>query len=77
MYGQAEKRLRTDMRRKMELERVSALRPLLKELEGGSLPFMCLQYSDSSGVQHLVSAVLLGSTDILDGQKLKKMVGVV
>lgn len=70
----AEKRLRTDMRRKMELERVSALRPLLKELEGGSLPFMCLQYSDSSGVQHLVAAVLLGSTDILDGQKLKKMV---
>lgn len=61
----------------MELERVSALRPLLKELEGESLPFMCLQYSDSSGVQHMVTAVLLGSTDILNGLKLKKMVGVI
>uniref|UniRef100_A0A166E9W8 Helicase ATP-binding domain-containing protein n=1 Tax=Daucus carota subsp. sativus TaxID=79200 RepID=A0A166E9W8_DAUCS len=72
----AEKCVRTELRRKMELERVSALRPLLKELEGGTLPFMCLQYSDSGGVQHLVAAVLLGSTDILDGIKLKKMVHV-
>lgn len=60
----------------MELERVYSLRPLLKELDGGSLHFMCLQYIDSNGVQHLVPAVLLGSIDTLDGSKLKKMVGI-
>ncbi|KAK3013328.1 hypothetical protein RJ639_009299, partial [Escallonia herrerae] len=56
----AEKRLRTDLRRAMELERISALKPLLEELEDGHLPFMCLQYTDSNGVQHVVPAVYLG-----------------
>ncbi|GFY88374.1 DEAD/DEAH box helicase [Actinidia rufa] len=55
-----EKRVRTEMRRRMEIERMSALRPLLEELEDGHLPFMSLQYIDAEGVQHLVSAVYLG-----------------
>ncbi|KAK2994386.1 hypothetical protein RJ640_029501 [Escallonia rubra] len=70
----AEKRLRTDLRRAMELERISALKPLLEELEDGHLPFMCLQYTDSNGVQHVVPAVYLGKVDSMDGSKLKNMV---
>lgn len=76
MYDQDEKRLRTDLRRKMELERVSSLRPLLKELDGGSLNFMCLQYIDSNGVQQLVPAVLLGSIDSFNGAQLKELVDI-
>lgn len=58
----------------MELERISALKPGLKELEDGHLPFMCLQYNDANGVQHLVPAVYLGMVDSLDGSKIKNMV---
>ncbi|XP_057494012.1 DExH-box ATP-dependent RNA helicase DExH15 chloroplastic isoform X3 [Actinidia eriantha] len=69
-----EKRVRTEMRRRMEIERMSALRPLLEELEDGHLPFMSLQYIDAEGVQHLVSAVYLGKVNSLDGSKVKNMV---
>ncbi|KAK6281646.1 hypothetical protein POUND7_015471 [Theobroma cacao] len=69
-----EKRLRTELRRRMELKRFSALKPLLKEFENGHLPFICLQYRDSEGVQNLVPAVYLGKVESLDGSKLKKMV---
>ncbi|KAA8529503.1 hypothetical protein F0562_033698 [Nyssa sinensis] len=72
----AEKRLRTELRRKMELERMSALKPLLKELEDGHLPFVCLQYNDAEGVQHLVPAVYLGKVDSLNGSKLESKVHV-
>ncbi|KAF9623252.1 hypothetical protein IFM89_000741 [Coptis chinensis] len=72
----AEKRLRTKLRRKMELERMNSLEPLLKELEDGHLPFTCLQYKDSEGVQHLVSAVYLGKVDSLYGSKVKSMIDV-
>ncbi|KAL6953706.1 DExH-box ATP-dependent RNA helicase DExH15 chloroplastic, partial [Sarracenia purpurea var. burkii] len=69
-----EKRVRSELRRRMEIERMSALRPLLEELEGGDLPFMSLQYNDAEGVQHLVSAVYLGKVDSVDGSKLGNMV---
>ncbi|KAK4376775.1 hypothetical protein RND71_003071 [Anisodus tanguticus] len=59
---------------KMELERVFSLKPLLKELEDGHLPFMSLHYTDSDGVQHLVAAVCLGKVDTLNTEKLKSMV---
>ncbi|KAM7464580.1 hypothetical protein LguiA_032701 [Lonicera macranthoides] len=72
----AEKRMRTELRRRMELERISALKPVLKELVNGHLPFMCLQYNDANGVQHLVPAVYLGVADSLDGSKIKNMVHV-
>ncbi|GAV72654.1 DEAD domain-containing protein/Helicase_C domain-containing protein/DSHCT domain-containing protein [Cephalotus follicularis] len=69
-----EKRLRTDMRGRMELKRMSVLRPLLNEFENGLLPFLCLQYKDSEGVEHVVPAVYLGKVNSLDGSKLKNMV---
>ncbi|XWS34892.1 hypothetical protein CRYUN_Cryun21dG0076000 [Craigia yunnanensis] len=72
----AEKRLRTQFRRRMELKRFSALKPLLKEFENGHLPFICLQYKDSEGVENLVPAVYLGKVGSLDGSKLKKMVSI-
>ncbi|XP_027772858.1 DExH-box ATP-dependent RNA helicase DExH15 chloroplastic isoform X2 [Solanum pennellii] len=70
----AEKRLRTELRRKMELERVSSLKPLLKEIGDGHLPFMSLHYTNGDGVQHLVAAVYLGKVDTLNTEKLKSMV---
>lgn len=69
-----EKRVRTDLRRKMELERISSLKPLLEKLEDGHLPFVCLQYNDTAGVKHLVPGVYLGNVDCLGGSKLKDMV---
>lgn len=70
----AEKRQRSELRRDMELKRMSALKPLLKELENGQLPFLCLQYKDSEGVVHSIPAVYLGKVDSLDSTKLKSMV---
>ncbi|KAI3502430.1 hypothetical protein L1887_30499 [Cichorium endivia] len=71
----AEKRVRTELRRKMEMERMSSLRPLLQNLENGQhLPFLCLQYHDNAGVKHLVPAVYLGDVNSMNGSKLKNMV---
>lgn len=70
----AEKRLRTELRRRMELKRFSALKGLLREFENGHLPFLCLQYKDSEGVEHSVPAVYLGKLDSLDSPKLKNIV---
>ncbi|KAJ0094119.1 hypothetical protein Patl1_16266 [Pistacia atlantica] len=70
----AEKRLRTELRRRMELKRFSALKGLLREFENGHLPFLCLQYKDSEGVEHLVPAVYLGKFNSLNSPKLKNMV---
>lgn len=69
-----EKHLRTELRRRMELNRLNALKFLLKELGNGLLPFMCLQYKDTEGVEHFVPAVYLGKADSFDGSKLKTMV---
>ncbi|MBA0809181.1 hypothetical protein Gohar_024853 [Gossypium harknessii] len=72
----AEKRVRTELRRRMELKRFSALKPLLKDFENGHLPFICLQYKDSEGVENFVPAVYLAEVKSLDGSKLKNMVSV-
>lgn len=53
-----------------------SLKPLLKELEDGHLPFISLQYTDNDGVQHLVAAVYLGKVDTLNTEKLKSMVSI-
>ncbi|XP_022868375.1 DExH-box ATP-dependent RNA helicase DExH15 chloroplastic isoform X2 [Olea europaea var. sylvestris] len=66
----SEKRLRTELRRRVELERMFSLRPLLKKLGEAHLPFMCLQYSDSGGVQHQIPAVYLGMVDSLKTSKV-------
>ncbi|ESQ28215.1 hypothetical protein EUTSA_v10018027mg [Eutrema salsugineum] len=68
-----EKRKRTELRRKMELERFSALKPLLKGMEEGNLPFICLEFKDSEGMQQSVPAVYLGHIDSFTGSKLQKM----
>ncbi|RAL53225.1 hypothetical protein DM860_006897 [Cuscuta australis] len=70
----AEKRLRTELRRRMEVERMLSLKPLLRDLQDGHLPFVCLQYNDVDGVQHVVATVYLGSIDLLTAPKLKNMV---
>ncbi|PKI47220.1 hypothetical protein CRG98_032357 [Punica granatum] len=70
----AEKRRRSELRTVMELKRMFALKPLLKELENGQLPFLCLQYKDTEGVVHSIPAVYLGKVDSLDSTKLKSMV---
>ncbi|CAH9095334.1 unnamed protein product, partial [Cuscuta europaea] len=70
----AEKRLRTTLRRRMEMERMLSLKPLLKELQDGHLPFVCLQYNGADGVQYLVASVYLGSLDLLTAPKLKNLV---
>ncbi|KAK4429909.1 DExH-box ATP-dependent RNA helicase DExH15 chloroplastic [Sesamum alatum] len=70
----AEKRVRTELRRRMELERIFSLKPLLEELGNGHLPFMCLQHTDSDGVQHQIPAVYLGKIDSLNSPKVKNMV---
>ncbi|XWS22533.1 hypothetical protein CRYUN_Cryun29cG0044600 [Craigia yunnanensis] len=71
----AEKRLGTEFRRRMEL-RFCSLKPRLKEFENGRLPFICLQYKDSEGVENLVPAVYLGKVESLDGSKLKKLISI-
>ncbi|CAL2231524.1 unnamed protein product [Prunus armeniaca] len=70
----AEKRLRTELRRRMESQKLSSLRPMLAEFENGHLPFLCLQYKDSEGVQHSIPAVYLGKVDSFSSSKLKHMV---
>uniref|UniRef100_A0A2P2KHL0 DEAD-box ATP-dependent RNA helicase ISE2ic-like n=1 Tax=Rhizophora mucronata TaxID=61149 RepID=A0A2P2KHL0_RHIMU len=68
-----EKHLRTDLRRRMEIMRLNALKLHLKELRNNHLPFLCLQYKDYEGVEHLVPAVYLGKANSLDGSRLKEM----
>lgn len=70
----AEKVLRTELRRKMEIERISAWRPILEKLDGGHLPFISLQYNDTEGVQHLVLAVYLGKVDSVGSSKLNMVI---
>ncbi|KAK6139263.1 hypothetical protein DH2020_026987 [Rehmannia glutinosa] len=69
----AEKRIGLNWKR-MELERIISLKPLLEELGNGHLPFMCLQHTDSDGVLHQIPAVYLGKVDSLNTSKLKNMV---
>ncbi|KAF6174466.1 hypothetical protein GIB67_004660 [Kingdonia uniflora] len=70
----AEKRVKTELRQRMGLERLTAVKPLLRELEDGRLPFICLQYMDNEGVQHLFSVVYLGMVDSFAGSKIQDMV---
>ncbi|XP_020090516.1 DExH-box ATP-dependent RNA helicase DExH15 chloroplastic [Ananas comosus] len=71
-----EKRLRTELRRKMELERMTAWKPLLEEFERGHLPFMCLQYKDKEAVQHVIPAVFIGQFNSFSAPKIMEALGV-
>ncbi|KAL5100417.1 hypothetical protein RYX36_004744 [Vicia faba] len=70
----AERRVQTELRKQKETARISALKPLLEEFENGHLPFLCLQYRDSEGVQHSIAAVFLGKVNSLSSSKLKNMI---
>ncbi|TKY69772.1 DEAD-box ATP-dependent RNA helicase ISE2 [Spatholobus suberectus] len=70
----AEKRVRSELRKQREAKRISALKPLLKEPESEHLPFLCLQYRDSEGVEHSIPAVYLGKVDSLNASNLKNMI---
>lgn len=70
----AAKRLRTELKQRMELERIAALKPLLKEQAQGQLPFICLQYKDDEAVQQFIPAVYLGMVNSLDASEVKDMV---
>uniref|UniRef100_A0A803MB60 DEAD/DEAH box helicase n=2 Tax=Chenopodium quinoa TaxID=63459 RepID=A0A803MB60_CHEQI len=69
-----EKQLRVEFRRRMELERMSSFKPLLKELGDGNLPFLCLGYKDTDGIEHSIVAVYLAEVQSLDGSKIKNLV---
>jgi hypothetical protein len=45
----------------------NSLKLRLKELENDHLPFLCLQYKDSEGVEHSLPAVYLGNADSING----------
>ncbi|XXG63174.1 hypothetical protein AAC387_Pa05g1419 [Persea americana] len=70
------KRLRSELKKRMELERITSLKPLLKDLENGQLPFICLQYKDDEAVQQFIPAVYLGVVNSLDGSEVKDVVSV-
>lgn len=71
---QVEKRIRSELRKIVEWERIYSLKPLLEELGNEHLPFMCLQHTDADGVLHQIPAVYLGKVDSLKTLKLKDMV---
>ncbi|XP_042049039.1 DExH-box ATP-dependent RNA helicase DExH15 chloroplastic-like [Salvia splendens] len=69
-----EKRIRSELRKRVEWERIYSLKPLLEELGNEHLPFMCLPHTDADGVLHQIPAVYLGKVDSLKTLKLKDMV---
>ncbi|KAH6815663.1 DEAD/DEAH box helicase [Perilla frutescens var. frutescens] len=69
-----EKRIRSELRKSVELQRIFSLKPLLEELGKEHLPFMCLQHTASDGVLHQIPAVYLGKVDSLTTLKVKNMV---
>ncbi|CAM8956180.1 unnamed protein product [Rhodiola kirilowii] len=69
-----EKRVRTQLRKAMELQRMLCLKPTLENYEEGPLPFVCLEYKDSEGVPQFIPAAYLGKVDSLRGSKLKDLV---
>lgn len=71
---QVEKRVRSELRKRVELERIFSFKPLLEELGNEHLPFMSLQHTDADGILHQIPAVFLGKVDSLKTSKLKIMV---
>ncbi|CAA7409772.1 unnamed protein product [Spirodela intermedia] len=69
-----EKKVRAELRRRMELERMIGWKPVLESLESGNLPFICLQYKDNEAVQQLVSAVYIGKVDAFPVSESTNMV---
>lgn len=55
---------------------MSSLKPLLKELGNEKLPFLCLEYKGTNGVEHSIVVVYLAEVDSLDGLKIKNLVSI-
>ena len=55
---------------------MSSMKPLLKELGNGNLPFLCLEYKDTNGVEHSIVVVYLAEVNSLDGLKIKNLVSI-
>ncbi|EPS65229.1 increased size exclusion limit 2, partial [Genlisea aurea] len=68
-----EKRVRSELRTRMELEKISSLKPLLDNLASKFMPFVCLLHTDSNGVQHRIPVVYLGKVDDLNSSKVQSM----
>uniref|UniRef100_M8C8Y0 DEAD-box ATP-dependent RNA helicase ISE2, chloroplastic n=1 Tax=Aegilops tauschii TaxID=37682 RepID=M8C8Y0_AEGTA len=68
-----EKKIRNELKKRMELERMAAWKTQLEEFESGHLPFMCLQYKDKDSVHHTIPAVFIGSLSSFDDQKIASM----
>ncbi|KAL6911461.1 hypothetical protein ACP4OV_000266 [Aristida adscensionis] len=69
-----EKHIRNELKKRMELERMSAWKNRLEEFESSHLPFMCLQYKDKDSVQHTIPAVFIGDLNSFADQKIVSMV---
>ena len=55
---------------------MSSMKPLLKELGNGNLPFLCLEFKDTNGVEHSIVVVYLAEVNSLDGLKIKNLVSI-
>ncbi|CAN6448490.1 unnamed protein product [Victoria cruziana] len=58
-----QKRIRKQLRQTLEMERMSALKPLLQGSQDGLLPFICLQYKDKEMAQRFIPAAYLGKLE--------------
>jgi hypothetical protein len=76
LIHQEEKKIRNELKKRMELERMAAWKTRLEEFESGYLPFICLQYKDKDSVHHTIPAVFIGSLSSFDDQKIASMVSV-
>ncbi|XP_051192754.1 DExH-box ATP-dependent RNA helicase DExH15 chloroplastic [Lolium perenne] len=68
-----EKKIRNELKKRMEVERMAAWKTRLEEFESGYLPFICLQYKDKDSVHHTIPAVFIGSLSSFDDQKIVSM----
>ncbi|XP_078174311.1 DEAD/DEAH box helicase isoform X1 [Carex rostrata] len=69
-----EKKVKRELRKQMELKRMTAWKQLLEECQDDDLPFMCLQYKDNDLVEHVVPAVFIGKLASLSSPGIMDMV---
>ncbi|KAL9275317.1 DExH-box ATP-dependent RNA helicase DExH15 chloroplastic-like protein, partial [Drosera capensis] len=67
----AAKRVKKDLQKRMEMEKMSSVRNLLVEFGNENLPFLCLEYKDANGVEHAIPVVYLSNFNSLAGLKVQ------
>lgn len=75
-FHQQEKKVKRELRKQMELKRMTAWKQLLEECQDDDLPFMCLQYKDNDLVEHVVPAVFIGKLTSLSSPGIMDMVSI-